>query len=80
MVGQHYWPFPNFILLNNALRQTGWSGPELSEDNRRNLVREKVDTMSWQAVVDDVRPFLDTTADANLLTRENLDQLLSNTG
>ncbi len=71
------WPSPNLILLNNALRQTGWSGPELSEDNWRSLVRERIDTMSWQAVVDDVRPFLDTTADAHLLTRENLDRLLS---
>ena len=74
------WPSPNFILLNNALRQTMWSGPELSEDNWRNLVRERIDMMSWQAVVGDVRPFLDTTADASLLTKENLDRLLSRTG
>ncbi|MGO9380345.1 MAG: nucleotidyl transferase AbiEii/AbiGii toxin family protein [Dissulfurispiraceae bacterium] len=70
------WPSPNFTLLNNALRQTNWAGPELTDGNWRKLVREKVDTMSWQDVVDDVRPFLDTTADANLLTKENLDQLL----
>ncbi len=31
-------------------------------------------------IVDDVRPFLDTTADASLLTRDNLDRLLSNAG
>ncbi len=74
------WPSPNFILLNNALRQTTWSGPELSEDNWRNLVRERIDMMSWQAVVEDVRPFLDTTADVSLLTKENLDRLLSRTG
>ena len=73
------WPSPNFILLNNALRQTEWSGPELTGNNWRQLVREKIDTMNWQTVVDDVRPFLDTTADAGLLTRENLDRLLSKT-
>ena len=70
------WPSPNFTLLNNALRQTNWSGPELTDRNWRKFVREKVDTMRWQGVVDDVRSFLDTTADANLLTKENLDRLL----
>ncbi len=71
------WPSPNFMLLNNALRQTEWTGPELTNSNWRGLVREKIDAMNWQAVVDDVRPFLDTTADADLLTKENLDRLLS---
>jgi hypothetical protein len=70
------WPSPNFILLNNALRQTEWPGPELTDGNWRRLVREKIDTMNLQNVVDDVRPFLDTTADAGLLTKENLDRLL----
>ena len=70
------WPSPNFVLLNNALRQTEWPGPELTGSNWRQLVREKIDTMNWQNVVDDVRPFLDTSADAGLLTKENLDRLL----
>ncbi len=70
------WPPPNFVLLNNALHQTQWQGPDLMETNWRQLVREKIDTMNWQSVVDDVRPFLDTTADVGLLTKENLDRLL----
>lgn len=70
------WPSPNLVLLNNALRQTNWTGPELRESNWRQLVREKIDTMNWRNIVDDVRPFLDTTADPELLTRENLDHLL----
>ncbi|MCL4511704.1 MAG: nucleotidyl transferase AbiEii/AbiGii toxin family protein [Bacteroidetes bacterium] len=70
------WHSPNFVLLNNALQQTEWPGPELTDGNWRRLVREKIDTINWQNVVDDVRPFLDTTADAGLLTKENLDRLL----
>ncbi len=62
------WPSPNFVLLNNALRQTNWAGPELAESNWRQFVREKIDTMNWQNDMDDVRPFLDTTADVGLLT------------
>lgn len=70
------WPAPNFVLLNNALNQTGWQGRGVERKNWRHLIREKVDTMNWRNVVDDVRPFLDTTADVSLLTRENLDKLL----
>ncbi len=29
------WPAPNLDLLNNALRQTGWAGPELTEGTWR---------------------------------------------
>ncbi len=71
------WPSPNLVLLNNALRQTNWTGPELRESNWRSFVRKKIDSMNWQNIVNDVRPFLDTTADSALLTKENLVRLLS---
>ncbi len=70
------WPAPNLTLLNNALHQTNWQGPELDESNWRQLVREKIETMSWWHVIEDVRPFLDTTANPGLLTKENLTRLL----
>ncbi len=70
------WPSPNLVLLNNALRQTHWPGPELKESNWRALIREKIDTMNWKNIENDVRPFLDTTADSALLTKDNLDRLL----
>lgn len=70
------WPSPNLILLNNALRQTKWAR-ELAESNWRRLVRGKIETMNWQNILDDIRPFLDTTANLGLLTKENLDHLLA---
>lgn len=66
------WPSPNMLLLNNALRQTGWAGEPLSEDNWRDAVRERLQTVAWERVIDDVRPFLEPGADASLLTRENM--------
>lgn len=66
------WPAPNLILLNNALQQTGWKGKLLSKDNWRAAVSKRLDTVEWQNVVNDVRPFLEPGVDPNLLTHENL--------
>jgi hypothetical protein len=70
------WPSPNLAMLNNALQQTGWAGERLSQDNWRPLVRERLESASWDQVVADVRPFLDTSASIELLTPENLMRVL----
>ncbi len=70
------WPEPNLELLNNALVQTGWSGPHVTTDNWRTLVARRVETLEWKQVAADVEPFLERPADIALLTRENLTALL----
>mgnify|MGYP006297056961 CR=1 FL=1 len=40
------WPEPNLDLLNNALDQSGWKGVELSKDNWRNVIQERIKVMS----------------------------------
>ncbi len=70
------WPPPNLTLLNNALRQTGWSGEPLTEENWRVVVGQRLQTVPWAHVTEDVRPFLDPTADLSLLIKENLMRLL----
>ena len=70
------WPAPNLILLNNALRQTGWEAEPLTEDSWRKAVRRRLRTVAWELVVNDVQPFLDLSADAGLLTEENLARVL----
>lgn len=74
------WPAPNLILLNNALRQTGWSGPELSEKNWRLVLADQLQRFNWARVLDDVRPLLEPGADPNLLTLENLMRVLGGEG
>lgn len=74
------WPAPNLILLNNALQQTGWNGPVLTESNWREVVRGRLRASSWGRVVADVQPFLEPGADSALLTRENVMQVLTNPG
>jgi predicted nucleotidyltransferase component of viral defense system len=70
------WPGPNLTLLNNALRQTAWPGPELIEDTWRGPVRERLRSLAWDQVAADVRPFLEPGADPGLLTLENLMRVL----
>jgi predicted nucleotidyltransferase component of viral defense system len=70
------WPAPNIILLNNALQQTGWKGKPLSKDTWRPAVRKRLQAIDWKPVMNDIRPFLEPSADPQLLTRENLQRLL----
>jgi predicted nucleotidyltransferase component of viral defense system len=70
------WPAPNLTLLNNALRQTGWQAEPLAEDTWREAVRHRLQAVAWEAVADDVRPFVDSSTGAELLTRENLLRVL----
>lgn len=70
------WPAPNLDLLNNALKQTGWTEGTLSLKNWREVVRKKVESTPWEQAVDDVRPFITSADELGLLTRENLLNLL----
>jgi hypothetical protein len=70
------WPAPNLVLLNNALRQMGWTDDLVTEDNWREVVRRRVRALAWERVVDDVRPFLEPGAPLELLTFENVMRVL----
>lgn len=70
------WSPPNVTMLNNALHQTNWTGAPLTQNTWREAVRARLETMDWKRIIDDVRPFLETSADPNLLTRENMLRVL----
>ncbi|HID90093.1 MAG TPA: nucleotidyl transferase AbiEii/AbiGii toxin family protein [Anaerolineae bacterium] len=66
------WPPPNLTLLNNALQQTGWTGPHLTGENWRLVLRDRLQRLNWDRVVDDVRPLLEPGANPDLLTLDNV--------
>jgi hypothetical protein len=70
------WPAPNLVLLNNALSQTAWTGPRLDAGNWREIVRSKVEAMSFEAALEDVRPFLASSEEIELLSKGYLLRLL----
>jgi hypothetical protein len=63
-------------LLNQALQQTGWSGSLLTGQNWRDPVRQRIETIDWERALPDVLPFLEPGTDPDLLTKENLLQVL----
>ena len=66
------WPSPNLTMLNNALRQSGWDGPPLTEATWREAVCRRLAGVVWERAVDDVRPFLGPGAEATLVRRETM--------
>ena len=70
------WPAPNLDLLNNALKQTDWSGTALTTENWRETVRSRIESISWEQALDDVQPFLASQQEIKLLTKNNLLGLL----
>ena len=73
------WPEPNFTLLNNALAQTGWRGPELTPANWRPHVAKRMEKIKWDQAVKEVSPFLERQQEVALLTLENVRSLLLKT-
>ena len=65
------------MLLNNALRQTGWTGGTLDEATWRLAVAARLREANWAQAVADVRPFLEPGVDVSLLAPENLAQVLA---
>ncbi|MFA5410646.1 MAG: nucleotidyl transferase AbiEii/AbiGii toxin family protein [Candidatus Omnitrophota bacterium] len=70
---------PNFKLLKNALRQTGWKKDFPAQDNWRRLIRGIVEGVNWAKVKRDVEGFLENPSDAGIFTKENTLRLLQNT-
>ena len=71
-----FWPDPNLEYFNKGLRQTGWSGPEITKKNWTQIVEEKVASIDWDKAVEDVKPFIERAEDLKLLTRENVLNIL----
>jgi len=75
-ISDREWPAPNLELLNNALKQKGWTGTTLTASNWRKAVQNKIESTPWESALDDVRPFIASQDDFSLLTRDNLLNLL----
>jgi hypothetical protein len=74
------WPAPNLVLLNAALAQTGWGGPSLTEATWVEAVRNRLQSVPWDALSADVGPLLESPEDRALLTRETVTRLLDDHG
>lgn len=57
------WPLPNFTMLNNALAQSDWEGPQLSPDNWKHVLLTRLTHAGMDGIRKDVAPFLARTED-----------------
>ncbi len=74
------WPEPNYRFLNEALRQTGWSGPEITSSNWVEYIVGRLEHIDWQKALDDVRPLIERESDLAQLTKANIMKLLESRG
>jgi predicted nucleotidyltransferase component of viral defense system len=71
------WPLPNFDMLNHALGQTGWEGPQLSVSNWKSIIHHKLSRSDLALIKDDVSPFLARPEDQALMDWDVIQGLLS---
>ncbi len=77
MLADPSWPLPNLLMLNNALNQTLWKGPEINYNNWKKILTEHISKIDWNKVSRDVLPFLERESNVSLLTLENCKRLIS---
>ncbi len=70
------WPEPNLTLLNSALAQTRWKGPELVQGTWKTAVSDRLKSLDWDTARADVLPFLERPREADLIRPEHLLRLL----
>ncbi len=70
------WPEPNLALLRASLEQTGMEETARSVEDWRRLVADRINVMDWDRVTADVSPFLESSREIAMLTRENVLSLL----
>ena len=63
-------------MLNFALQQSGWEGPQLSEFNWKSILSDFLSTADFDSIRKDVAPFLIRSADQDLLNLKTIQGLL----
>jgi len=67
---------PNFVQLNNALRQTRSDYVKVTRENWLEVLSHKIRSLEWKTINNDVLPFLEFQDDLLTFTQENLFMLL----
>jgi hypothetical protein len=75
-LAERSWPEPNLTLLNAALKQTGWTGPVMTQINWRRELLRRLSVIDWEKARSDVSPFLERERDLSLVTNDTISHLL----
>lgn len=69
---QPEWPEPNLAHLNHNLQQSGWLKAPLTVANWRMIVSERLQSLAWSLVLEDVTPFIMDSASELRFDQEQL--------
>jgi hypothetical protein len=75
-LNQPHWPPPNIAMLQQALLQSGWQGGKVTESNWQVHVQQRLETLNWGALVDDVRRFVMAQQLLEAFKKETVEGLL----
>ena len=68
---------PNIPYLQNALQQTGYMGAPINENSWKSVLSDTARSLNWSQIQDDIRPFVTSEADSEILDLKILLDLLS---
>lgn len=68
---------PNFVLLENGLKQMDWKGKIPAPDIWKSFLYKVVKEADWKKVKQDVENFLENPRDLEIFNKENILELLS---
>lgn len=71
------WPAPNLRYLNQALAQTGWKGPAVTEESWRGVVRRRLAGADLKKAAADLAPFVRDTREVEVVSAARLEALLA---
>ena len=75
-LSQPDWPEPNLAYLNRCLQQGDWEGSLLTPENWRDVVRQRIQPISWPLVLEDVESFIIDVDSQHDFNKERLLDLL----
>lgn len=70
---------PNYLLLNNAIKQTQGYSPEINENNLKEFLLEKIEGVDFTQAKKDVERFLEDKGELRLFNLEALKQAINST-
>jgi predicted nucleotidyltransferase component of viral defense system len=75
-LNQPKWDSPNLDMLNSALEQSGWKKGVVTNDTWKSFFFDRLESLDWNRVLDDVQRFLINQQELFELTPENIKNLL----
>jgi predicted nucleotidyltransferase component of viral defense system len=75
-LSQPQWASPNIAMLNSALAQSGWEKDDVTANNWRKVVLERLERLDWTQVFADVQRFLMDQEDLTTFRKETIAHML----